>query len=121
MDRHQQPTLKRCCGAREFHDHGKLWQCNWLEEIGTICSLAYDITVRTTHDHARIELWALKGSRARHMERRETRMIIRNGGHWRMVELKATSLVPVVRAGRDLPVISWKESSTVEVNPGFLC
>jgi phenolic acid decarboxylase len=23
---------------------GELWQCNWLEETGTICSLVYDIT-----------------------------------------------------------------------------
>jgi hypothetical protein len=23
---------------------GQLWQCNWLEETGTICSLVYDIT-----------------------------------------------------------------------------
>lgn len=22
---------------------GELWQCNWLEETGTICSLVYDI------------------------------------------------------------------------------
>ena len=23
---------------------GELWQCNWLEETGTICSLVYDIS-----------------------------------------------------------------------------
>jgi len=26
---------------------GELWQCNWLEETGTICSLVYDITRQT--------------------------------------------------------------------------
>jgi len=26
---------------------GELWQCNWLEETGTICSLVYDIPNRT--------------------------------------------------------------------------
>lgn len=25
---------------------GELWQCNWLEETGTICSLVYDIKLR---------------------------------------------------------------------------
>ena len=25
---------------------GELWQCNWLEETGTICSLVYDITLQ---------------------------------------------------------------------------
>lgn len=25
---------------------GELWQCNWLEETGTICSLVYDIRLR---------------------------------------------------------------------------
>lgn len=25
---------------------GELWQCNWLEETGTICSLVYDIKER---------------------------------------------------------------------------
>jgi hypothetical protein len=23
---------------------GELWQCNWLEETGTVCSLVYDIS-----------------------------------------------------------------------------
>lgn len=26
---------------------GEIWQCNWLEETGTICSLVYDITNQT--------------------------------------------------------------------------
>lgn len=26
---------------------GELWQCNWLEETGTICSLVYDIPNRS--------------------------------------------------------------------------
>lgn len=26
---------------------GELWQCNWLEETGTICSLVYDIKGKT--------------------------------------------------------------------------
>lgn len=26
---------------------GELWQCNWLEETGTICSLVYDIKNQT--------------------------------------------------------------------------
>ena len=26
---------------------GELWQCNWLEETGTICSLVYDIKEQT--------------------------------------------------------------------------
>jgi phenolic acid decarboxylase len=26
---------------------GEIWQCNWLEETGTICSLVYDITNKT--------------------------------------------------------------------------
>jgi phenolic acid decarboxylase len=26
---------------------GELWQCNWLEETGTICSLVYDIKQQT--------------------------------------------------------------------------
>ncbi|KAK4548876.1 hypothetical protein LTR36_008649 [Oleoguttula mirabilis] len=26
---------------------GELWQCNWLEETGTICSLVYDISKQT--------------------------------------------------------------------------
>lgn len=26
---------------------GELWQCNWLEETGTICSLVYDLTKGT--------------------------------------------------------------------------
>jgi len=25
---------------------GELWQCNWLEETGTICSLVYDIPLK---------------------------------------------------------------------------
>ncbi|CCG84751.1 protein of unknown function [Taphrina deformans PYCC 5710] len=25
---------------------GELWQCNWLEETGTICSLVYDIKLK---------------------------------------------------------------------------
>jgi hypothetical protein len=25
---------------------GELWQCNWLEETGTICSLVYDIPMK---------------------------------------------------------------------------
>lgn len=26
---------------------GELWQCNWLEETGTICSLVYDAKQQT--------------------------------------------------------------------------
>ncbi|KAK9774385.1 putative Calycin-like protein [Seiridium cardinale] len=26
---------------------GELWQCNWLEETGTMCSLVYDISKKT--------------------------------------------------------------------------
>ena len=26
---------------------GEIWQCNWLEETGTICSLVYDIKLKT--------------------------------------------------------------------------
>jgi phenolic acid decarboxylase len=26
---------------------GEIWQCNWLEETGTICSLVYDIKNQT--------------------------------------------------------------------------
>lgn len=26
---------------------GEIWQCNWLEETGTICSLVYDVKNKT--------------------------------------------------------------------------
>jgi hypothetical protein len=35
-----------------MHSSWALWQCNWLEETGTICSLFYDITNKVSQPYS---------------------------------------------------------------------
>lgn len=50
---------------------GELWQCNWLEETGTICSLVYDLREGTVSTLLGFSKGHWEGAEAAHGDKRD--------------------------------------------------